>query len=75
MPQANDHGFVFNKEHSSITITSTIKKAIWLKQLLQDLVPIPTTMPKPFTLFCDNQSYILLTKNSHFHDYTKHIEL
>jgi hypothetical protein len=74
MPQANDHGFVFNKERSYITIASTIKKAIWLKQL-QDLVPIPTTMPRPFTFFCDNQSYILLTKNSHFYDYIKHIEL
>jgi len=75
MPQANDHGFVFDKERSSITITSTIKKARWFKQLLQDLVPIPTTMPKPFTLFCDNQSYILLIENFHFHDYNKHIEL
>jgi hypothetical protein len=63
------------KKCSYITIASIIKKAIWLKQLFQDLVSIPTTMPKPFTLFCDNQSYILLTKNSHFHDYTKHIEL
>ncbi len=58
-----------------ITIASTIKKVIWLKQFFQDLVPIPTTMLEPFTLFCDNQFYILLTKNSHFHDYTKHIEL
>jgi hypothetical protein len=74
MLQANDHGFLFNNEHSYITIASIIKKVIWLKQLLQDLVPIPITMPKPFTLFCDNQFYILLTKDPHFHDYTKHIE-
>ncbi len=55
--------------------TKEVEEAVWLKQLLQDLAPTPIAMPQPILLHCNNQSYILLTKNPHFHNHTKHIEL
>lgn len=55
--------------------TKEVEEVVWLKQLLQDMAPTPIAMPQPILLHCNNQSYILLTKNPRFHNHIKHIEL
>jgi hypothetical protein len=77
MLQANDYGLSSTKsKYIVITLANKeVEEAVWLKQLLQDLAPTPTAMPQPILLHCNNQSYVLLTKNPCFHNHTKHIEL
>ncbi|KAF7334060.1 Retrovirus-related Pol polyprotein from transposon TNT 1-94 [Mycena venus] len=58
-------------ESEYVALTHASKNLLWLRKLLSELhIPIP----KPTTLFCDNQSAIVLTKNGAFHARTKHID-
>jgi hypothetical protein len=51
-------------------LTNTIKEAIWLKLFLV-LTQLPS--PKPFPIFCDNQSTCTIAKTDNLSSRTKHI--
>jgi len=59
-------------EAEYIAATHTAKEAIWLRQLLTELLH---PLDSPTTLFVDNQSTIAIAKNPKFHDQTKHIDV
>jgi len=48
------------------------KEVIWLRRLLSNLKFLTTSAT---TLYIDNQSAIVITKNPEFHDCTKHINI
>ena len=52
--------------------TYAAKEVLWLRQLISQIfgAPLETT-----TLFSDNQSAIVLTKEHHYHARTKHINV
>jgi transposase InsO family protein len=52
--------------------THASKEAIWLRQLLQSLIPQEET-PFATIVYCDNQSAIALAKDPKFHARTKYI--
>jgi len=54
--------------------TQAAKEAIWLRQLLAQLIP---TDDKPYAtiIYCDNQGAIALAKDPRFHSRTKHIAI
>ena len=54
-----------------IATTEGIKKALWLKGLVDEL----GCMHEKVEVLCDNQSSIHLTKNQMFHEMTKHIDI
>ncbi|GKV08223.1 hypothetical protein SLEP1_g19888 [Rubroshorea leprosula] len=54
-----------------MAITEAIKEALWLKGLVSDLGVEQNEM----MVFCDNQSAIHLTKNTMYHERTKHIQV
>jgi hypothetical protein len=47
-------------------------QGIWLARLLTDMLRVEHAMPE---LLIDNQSVIALSKNSVFHDRSKHIDI
>ncbi len=51
-------------EAKYIVATSTSQECTWLHQLLTNL---GYHQPSPLTIFCDNQSSILLSKDPKFH--------
>ena len=53
-------------------LTNTFKEAIWL-QLFLTLTKLPT--PRPFTIFCDNQSTCIIAKSDTVSSRTKHIDV
>ena len=50
----------------------TAKQLIWLRKMLTDL---DFDQRSPTKLFCDNTSTIAISKNSVFHDRTKHMKI
>lgn len=52
--------------------TQASKEAIWLRQLLQNLIPQEQT-PYATIIYCDNQGAIALAKDPKYHPRTKHI--
>ena len=55
-----------------IAATHTAKEALWLQSLIQQLFNITLS---PTTLYSDNQSMIVLTKDHQYHAHTKHIDI
>ena len=47
-------------------------EAVWLRNLLSDLFDIQLDAT---CIYCDNQSYVKLSKNLLFHDKSKHIKI
>lgn len=58
-------------EAKYIALSEGAKEMIWLQRLIGDL----WFQQSVFTLFCDSNSAIHLSKNLAFHNRTKHIEL
>ena len=58
-------------EAEYMAVTETVKKAIWLRGLLEDL----GVGQKHIKVFCDSQSAIHLAKNQVYHARTKHIDV
>jgi hypothetical protein len=52
--------------------TQASKEAIWLRQLLQNLIPLEQT-PYATIIYCDNQGAIALAKDPKYHPRTKYI--
>src|SRR5438270_6693503 len=52
--------------------TQASKEAIWLRQLLRNLIPQEST-PYATIIYCDNQGAIALAKDPKYHPRTKHI--
>jgi hypothetical protein len=59
-------------ESEYIAATYSIKEALWLQSLLEDIF---TPVQEPTTLFSDNQSMIALMKDHCYHAQTKHINV
>ena len=57
-----------------VALTHAAKDIIWIHKLLNKLSFLYNYQP-PTTLHCDNQGAIDLSKNSHFHARTKHIDV
>lgn len=55
--------------------TQATKEAIWLKNLLNQLLRPRDSDPKATVIFGDNQGAIALAKNAQFHARTKHIDI
>ena len=70
-------GIVLNKKQSHShrqklnTLTSAVKEAVWLKQLLIEL----GRNQEKINIYCDNNSTICLANNPEFHTRTKHIDI
>jgi hypothetical protein len=58
-------------EAEYIALTTAVKEAIWLRQLLMEW----NHNQEEVKIFCDNKSTICLTKNPEFHARTKHIDI
>ncbi|GKV22644.1 hypothetical protein SLEP1_g32496 [Rubroshorea leprosula] len=58
-------------EAEYMAITEAVKEALWLKGLVSDLRVEQNEM----MVFCDSQSAIHLTKNTMYHERTKHIQV
>ena len=58
-------------EAEYMAISEAIKEAIWVRQLVGELVQ----EEQGIAIYCDSQSAIHLTKNQMFHDRTKHIDI
>jgi hypothetical protein len=58
-------------EAEYITTTSATCQAVWMRRILKDLLQ---EQQEPTTIFCDNNSTIMLSKNHVFHKKTKHID-
>jgi hypothetical protein len=58
-------------EAEYLALTTAIKEALWLKQLLFEL----NRKQEEITMYCDNKSTICLSKNPEFHSRTKHIDI
>ena len=58
-------------EAEYIALTEAIKEAIWIKGIINEL-GIKSSSVK---LYCDSQSAIHLSKNTMFHERTKHIDV
>jgi hypothetical protein len=54
-----------------IALTSAVKEAVWLKQLLVEL----SRKSEKINIYCDNNSTICLANNSEFNTRTKHIDI
>ena len=59
-------------ESEYIAATHSLKEALWLHSLIQQLFDIKLS---PTTLYSDNQSAIALTKDHQYHAWTKHIDI
>ncbi|KAK6128108.1 hypothetical protein DH2020_038139 [Rehmannia glutinosa] len=58
-------------EAEYIAVMEACKEMLWLKKFLQEL----DLMQEKYTLYCDSQSAIHLSKNSSFHSRSKHIDV
>lgn len=58
-------------EAEYMAITESVKEAIWLQGLVSDL----GLKQDATVVFCDSQSAIYLTRNSVYHERTKHIDI
>ena len=58
-------------EAEYITVSDAIKEAMWLKDLVSELLGVEVKA----TLMCDSQSAIHLSKNQAHHERTKHIDI
>ena len=58
-------------EAEYIAVTEACKEIVWLKKFLQEL----DLKQDKYTLYCDSQSAIHLSKNSTFHSRSKHIDV
>ena len=59
-------------ESKYVATTHATKEVLWLRSFIGEvLVPLD----EPITLFSDNQSAIMLTKNHQYHVRTKHIDI
>ena len=58
-------------ESEYVALTEAIKEAIWLRGITNELGIMCSTVK----LFCDSQSAIHLSKNSMFHERSKHIDV
>ena len=58
-------------EAEFIATTEACKEVLWMKKFLKDI----DQNQKNFTVYCDSQSAIHLSKNSSFHYRTKHIDV
>lgn len=54
------------------SLSSTVRELIWLVNLLGEF---GVSVPTPISLFCDNQAALHITKNSVFHERTKHLDI
>lgn len=54
--------------------TQATKEAIWLKSLLENLIPT-NDGPRATIIYGDNLGAIALAKNPQFHQRTKHIDI
>ena len=59
-------------EAKYIAATHAAKEGAWLCRLISEVF-CPLT--EPTTLYCNNQSAIVLTKDSHFHACMKHLDI
>ena len=59
-------------EAKYVTITHTMKEALWLCALLSQLFNLDL---KTTTLFLNNKSTIELMKDHQYHTHTKHIDI
>ena len=59
-------------ESEYVAATHAAKEAIWLRRLISELFPIPTS---PITLYCNNQAAIKLAHDDNYHVQTKHIDI
>ena len=59
-------------ESEYYALTNAFKEAIWL-QLFLTLTKLPT--PRPFTIFCNNQSTCIIAKSDTVSSRTKHIDV
>jgi hypothetical protein len=57
-------------ESEYVAVTHASKEALWLRSLISQLFDIAL---EPTTLFSDNQSAIMLTKDHQYHPRTKHM--
>ncbi|KAA0036776.1 Retrovirus-related Pol polyprotein from transposon TNT 1-94 [Cucumis melo var. makuwa] len=58
-------------EAEFIVVSEVVKEAMWLRGIVSKL----GYKQEAVELMCDNQSAIHLTKNKHYHDRTKHIDV
>ena len=54
-----------------IAVTEACKETLWMKKLLQEL----SLKQEGYTVYCDSQSAIHLSKNSTYHSRSKHIDV
>ena len=59
-------------EAEYVAASSTICEVVWLRKLLSDLFDLQLDAT---CIYCNNQSCVKLSKNSVFHDKSKHIEI
>ena len=75
--------FCWNSKKQSVVAHSTVEaeyiavyaatnQIVWLRKMLGDL---NFNQLQPTELFCDNMSSIAISKNSVFHDRTKHMKI
>lgn len=55
-----------------MAMVSAMQEALWLQRIQRELVQ---GVQKPITLYCDNKSAILISKNNSFSNRTKHVDL
>lgn len=60
-------------EAECIAASFASKEILWLRQMLDELMP--GTINKPTPILCDNQSAIAVAKNPAMHDKAKHIAM
>ena len=58
-------------EAEYVAAASTTWQDVWMRRILKDL---SQNQQEPTTIFCDNSSAIVLSKNHAFHKRTKHID-
>ena len=59
-------------EAKYVAYCSASSESVWLKKLLSELYDIPLDATY---IFCENQSYVKLSKNPVFHNKSNHIEI
>lgn len=72
----------FSKKHTFLALSTvdpeyiaaytSSKEAVWLRKLLTDFSDHELDV---IVIFCENQSYVKLSKNFVFHDRPKHIDM
>ncbi len=59
-------------ESEYVAATHGLKEVLWLRSLLSEVFG---PFKDPMTMFCDNQSAIVLARNHQYHAHTKHIDV